>query len=77
MNNLVTVFHCADCGNALDVGCAANYAKPSINMDFNPKYETGDHVNRISIKPCGKCKRAYSEPLIAIAGALEAIKAIQ
>ena len=78
-NNLVTIFHCAECGHALsiaDYGAAIKPDTSSIGME--PKLDTGAliHVTRISILPCYKCKDKYSRPARAIADAIKQLGAL-
>ena len=79
-NNLVTIFHCADCGAALELSGELEAEKPKLgSLNMNPPLETGAaiRVNRISIEPCRKCKEEYTRPAFALAGLLKDIEKMQ
>jgi len=78
-NNLVTIFHCAECGTALTIADAGAAIKPDVStLCMNPKLDTGAdiHVTRLSILPCYKCKDKYSRPARAIADAIKQLGAL-
>lgn len=76
-NQLVTTFHCADCGHPVTlvhkISCAEANLTPIANTLMaisKPEYTL---YNQISIKPCKPCMEKVTGPAQAIAQALKTL----
>jgi len=73
-NNLVTVFHCSQCGKPLTI--ADKSEEPSREYEtarMDPPLPTGAamSVNRINLHPCQPCIDKWIIPARAIANAIK------
>jgi len=73
LNNLITVFHCAECGDPLYMCDASKSAKPNIRTSiFSPPMpEHFSNISRLFIRPCDNCKEKYAKPARLLSEALE------
>jgi hypothetical protein len=77
--HLVTTFHCADCGNEMEMPLPHEVkegvkAKEAHYLDDDGRPKACNALrNQIFITPCRVCKGKYEEPVKAMAKALEGI----
>lgn len=77
-NNLMMHFHCAECGDILDI--ALNEERSTLKNEFVSGEPTGAacyHVPRISVKPCKRCIEKYTAPAEAMVRAVKAMQDIE
>lgn len=71
--NLITTFHCYDCGNRLEV----DYGRETkLSSSHSPDDPTGAAVcyNQVVVRPCRNCIEKYTRPARKL---VEAVREIQ
>jgi hypothetical protein len=73
---LITTFHCADCGNKLEVTYLDRAKIKQVDLNRNDDAATditgaSKVMNQVIVKPCPRCKREALEPLEHLQKALE------